>query len=408
MQMSSFKKSGHMPTLFSAFMYFGISSMIWALLSSLGVTIAEDFHLSPAQKGLLVALPILGGAFLRLVFGALTDRIGAKKTTMIGLTLTFVPLLWGWLGARSLGELQVVALLLGVAGASFAVALPMASRWFPPEHQGLAMGIVGAGNGGTVLTALFALRIAKHFGGNWHSVFAVAIIPIAITWLIVALLAKESPNRPAPKGLSDYLSILREPDTLWFSLFYSITFGGFIGLASFMPTFYHDQYGVPKILAGNYAAICIFAGSFVRPIGGYLADRFGGVRMLIGLYCVIGLLAFASARLFPLSIEIPLLFVLMASLGLGNGAVFQLVPQRFPRHIGVVTGIVGAAGGLGGFALPFALGYFKQTMGSFGTGLTGFALGAAFCIALVVVLHPLWNRAGWLGAGGRALAVAAD
>lgn len=409
MQMSSFKKSGHMPTLFSAFMYFDISFMIWVLLGPLAVFIAEDFHLTPSQKGLLVALPTLGGAFLRLVFGALTDRIGAKKTAMMGLTLTFIPLLLGWLGARDLNQLHVVALLLGIGGASFAVALPMASRWFPPEHQGLAMGIAGAGNSGTVLTALFAPRIAKHFGGDWHMVFAIALIPIAITWVVVALLAKDSPNRPAPKGMSEYLGILRQSDTLWFSLFYSITFGGFVGLASFLPTFYHDQYGVDKIQAGTYAAMCVFAGSFVRPIGGYLADRFGGVRMLIGLYTVIVLLALAAARLFPLSTEILVLFVLMASLGLGNGAVFQLVPQRFPRQIGVVTGIVGAAGGLGGFALPFALGYFKQTMGSFGIGLTGFALGAALCIALVIVLHPLWNRAGWLGAGGRAvLAPAAD
>jgi MFS transporter, NNP family, nitrate/nitrite transporter len=403
MHLADFKKSGHTPTLFSAFLYFDISFMVWVLLGPLAVFIAEDFKLSPAQKGLLVALPILGGAFLRLVLGSMTDRIGARKTALIGLSVTMIPLLWGWLGGRTLSELHMIALLLGVGGASFAAALPMASRWYPPEHQGLAMGIAGAGNSGTVLAALFAPRIANHCGGNWHMVFALAMIPVAIVWFIVALLAKDSPDKPAPKSMSEYLGVLKEPDTLWFCLFYSITFGGFVGLASFLPTFFTDQYGLNKVQAGSFTALCVFAGSFVRPIGGYLADRFGGVRMLVLLYGAIGILAFCVAQLPPLSLTTALLFVLMAALGCGNGSVFQLVPQRFPRQIGVITGIVGAAGGLGGFFLPSALGYLKQSMGSFGAGFTILAVAAACCIGLMLALHPVWQRAGWLGSGGRAV-----
>ena len=141
MHIKEFKKSGHLPTLLSAFLYFDVSFMVWVLLGPLAVFISEDFKLNPAQKGLLVALPLLGGSVLRLVLGVLCDRIGARKTALMGLAITVVPLLWAWLGARSVGELHYVGLLLGVAGASFAVALPMASRWYPPEHQGLAMGI---------------------------------------------------------------------------------------------------------------------------------------------------------------------------------------------------------------------------------------------------------------------------
>ncbi len=404
MHLREFKKSGHLPTLFSAFLYFDISFMVWVLLGPLAVFIAEDFHLSPAQKGLLVALPILGGAFLRLVLGAMTDRIGAKKTALIGLGVTLIPLCWGWLGARSLGELHLVSLLLGIAGASFAAALPMASRWYPPEYQGLAMGIAGAGNSGTVLTALFAPRIAKHFGGDWHIVLGLAMIPIVLTWIVVALLARDSPGKPAPKRMADYLAVLKEPDTLWFCLFYSITFGGFVGLASFLPTFFKDQYQLDKVQAGNLTALCVFAGSFVRPIGGYLADKFGGVRMLLMLYTAIGLLALAIAQLPPLGMATTLLFLVMAMLGSGNGSVFQLVPQRFPRQIGVITGIVGAAGGLGGFCLPSLLGYLKQSLGSFGAGFMIFAICAFGCVALMLTLSSFWQRAGWLGAGGRAVA----
>ena len=407
MHLSDFKKSGHTPTLFSAFLYFDISFMVWVLMGPLAVFITEDFKLTPAQKGLLVALPILGGSFMRLVLGAMTDRIGAKKTALFGLGITLIPLLWGWLGARSLNELHVVGLLLGVAGASFAAALPMASRWYPPEHQGLAMGIAGAGNSGTVLSALFAPRIAQAHGGDWHVVLGYAIIPILLTFIAVALMAKDSPDKPAPKSVNEYLGVIKQADTLWFCLFYSITFGGFVGLASFLPTFYVDQYGLEKVHAGSLTALCVFAGSFVRPIGGYLADRLGGVRVLVAIYACVCVLAFVLSQLPALTFATTLLFVLMATLGCGNGAVFQLVPQRYPRQIGVMTGVVGAAGGVGGFFLPTLLGYVKQNMGSFGAGFSFFAIAAAVAIALILVLHPLWQRAGWLGAGGKAVGATA-
>src|SRR5215469_15126540 len=174
----SFWKSGHLPTLFSAFLYFDVSFMIWVLLGALGNYVAADLGLNAAQKGLMTAIPLLGGSFLRLVLGQLTDRIGPRRTGCIGLTVTLVPLLGGWLWADSLPKVYAVGLLLGVAGASFAVALPLASRWYPPKYQGLALGLAGAGNSGTILATFFAPRLAETLG--WHAVFGLAILPLIL------------------------------------------------------------------------------------------------------------------------------------------------------------------------------------------------------------------------------------
>src|SRR5207249_3501830 len=231
----------------------------------------EDFRLDATWKGILVATPLLGGSIFRVVMGGLTDHLGPRRTGLVGIALTFVPLLLGWLFADSLWRLLPVAVLLGVPGASFAVALPLVSRWYPPEHQGLAMGIAGAGNSGTVLAALFMPRLAAAFG--WRAAMGLATVPMAVAAVVFFLCARDSSSQPAPRRFRDYAALLRELDTLWFCLFYGITFGGFVGLASFLGIFFHDQYGVGKVAAGDLTALCVFAGSFMRPIGGLLADR---------------------------------------------------------------------------------------------------------------------------------------
>src|SRR5262249_54917070 len=207
---------------------------------------------------------------------------GARRTALGGLTATLVPLLLGWLWADGFAELLVVGLLLGVAGASFAAALPLASRWYPPRHQGLALGIAGAGNSGTALALFFAPRLAAPFG--WHAVFGLALVPVLATLVLVTAFARESPDRPAPKPLAAYAGVLARRDTWWFCLFYSFTFGGFVGLASFLSVFFRDQFGLSKVEAGTFATVCVIAGSFLRPVGGYLADQVGGLRLLVGLY----------------------------------------------------------------------------------------------------------------------------
>lgn len=390
MRIKDFLKSGHPPTLFSAFLYFDISFMVWVLMGVLGVYIAKDFGLSASQKGLMVAIPILGGSLVRIPLGLLVDHIGPKKTGILGQIIVILPLLGTWLfTSATFHSILAFGLLLGVAGGSFAVALPLASRWYPAKHQGMAMGIAGAGNSGTVLASLFAPRLAEYFG--WHNVFGLALIPVVITLIAFSLLAKESPAQPKPKRLADYFSVLKETDTFWFCFFYSITFGGFVGLASFLGIFFHDQYGLSKVMAGNFTALCVFAGSFSRPIGGYFADRFGGVRMLSILFGLVGILMLGVGFLPPLITATLLIFLGMACLGMGNGAVFQLVPQRFRKEIGVITGIVGAAGGAGGFFLPTFLGFFKDVAGSYGVGFIIFGLASLSALVILRIVQTGWD-----------------
>src|SRR5713226_8077309 len=217
MQLRGFLKTGHTPTLFCAFLYFDISFMVWVLLGALANSIVPEFGLNEAQRGLMLAIPLLGGSILRIVLGLLTDHIGARRTGILGLVLTLLPLLLGWLWADSFPKILLVGLLLGVAGASFAAALPLASRWYPPEYQGIAMGIAGAGNSGTALATLFGPILAQVVG--WHAVFGLALIPVIFTLLVFVLLAKDSPNQPVRKPLTDYAAVLRLADTWWFCLF---------------------------------------------------------------------------------------------------------------------------------------------------------------------------------------------
>ena len=389
-----FMKAGHLPTLFAAFLYFDLSFMVWVLLGPLGVQIAKDLGLSPAEKGLMVATPVLAGAFLRIVNGVLVDHLRPKLTGAGAQILVIAGLLAAWFfGVHSFAQILLVGVVLGLAGASFAVALPLASRWYPPEHQGTALGIAGAGNSGTVLAALFGPSLAAAFG--WQNVFGLAAIPLAITLALYLMLAKDSPNCPPPKSLPDYLKVLRIGDAWWFMFFYSVTFGGFVGLASSLTIYFNDQYGLSAITAGYFTAACVFAGSLVRPVGGALADRIGGVRSLTVTYAV------AATALGIISIGLPqawmalVVFVVgMLALGMGNGSVFQLVPQRFQREIGVMTGVVGMTGGIGGFYLASSLGYSKQFTGSYGAGFLVFAALAALALVTLSGIKRRW-RSTW-------------
>ena len=382
---------GHKPTVFAAFLHFDLSFMIWVLLGALGVSISESLGLSAAQKGLMVAVPILSGSVMRIPLGLLSDKFGGRRVGIAMLLALYVPLLIGWRTGTSLGVLIAVGLLLGVAGASFAVVLPLASRWYPAERQGLVMGIAAAGNSGTVVANLVAPRIAAMVG--WHGVLALTTIPLTIVLLVFAALAKDSPTRVTAQSLSSYLAVLRERELWWFCLFYSVTFGGYVGLSSFMPLLLRDQYHLPAVTAGYLTALAALAGSALRPLGGYVADRIGGVRLLSVLFVGIAATYAAASRIPALTPMVAILVTAMICLGLGNGAVFQLVPQCFRRQIGIATGVVGAVGGLGGFMLPTMLGQFKQHTGSFAAGFL--VLGAVATTALVLMRWLMATNAHW-------------
>ncbi|MGM0725559.1 MAG: nitrate/nitrite transporter [Bacillota bacterium] len=381
MKLSELKSSGHPKTLLSSFLYFDVSFMIWVLLGALGAFIAQDFALSTAEKGMIVAIPILSGSFFRIVLGLFTDRIGPKKTAVIGMLFTTIPLIWGFIAGTTLSELVLIGILLGVAGASFAVALPMASRWYPPHLQGVAMGIAGAGNSGTLISTLFGPRLAEIYG--WHAVMGLALIPLSLVFLFFIFTAKDAPNQPAPKPLRSYFSVFQVKSAWFFCLLYAITFGGFVGLSSFLSIFFVDQYGISKIHAGDFVTLCVAAGSFFRPIGGLIADKIGGMKVLLGLFAVIGICLGGVSSLPALPLVITLLFTGMMCLGMGNGAVFQLVPQVFHKEIGIVTGIVGAAGGIGGFFLPNILGSLKEVTGSY---MFGFLTISLFVLVVFICL----------------------
>jgi NNP family nitrate/nitrite transporter-like MFS transporter len=383
--------NGNPRTLFASFLHFDLCFMLWVLLGSLGIYIADGAHLSAAEKGLVVAIPTLSGSLLRVPMGVLSDRFGGRRVGASMLVFLFVPLFIGWRAGDGLPALVAVGLMLGVAGSSFAVALPLASRWYPPERQGLAMGVAAAGNTGTVIANLAAPQLAERFG--WHAVMLLAMLPLAIVLVIFLALARDSPTHARPAPPRQYFSTVRHADLWWFCLLYSVTFGGYVGMGAFLPIFLHDQYGVSALQAGLVTAAATFCGSVVRPLGGYLSDRVGGVRLLSVLLLAIATSYLLASRLPPIGAMLPLLLVWMSCLGLGNGSVFQLVPQRFRREIGIATGVVGGVGGLGGFALPILLGIVGQTTGSFAIGFVVLAVVAASTFVALRVLAAIQH--GW-------------
>jgi len=392
-------------TLFASFLHFDVSFAIWVILGPLALFIAKDLHLSIVQKGFLVSIPPLGGAFFRIVLGFLSDRFGAKRVGVASMALTLVPLVLGWLAGSTFGMMIAVGLLLGIAGASFAVSLPLASRWFPPQKQGLAMGIAGAGNSGTVISTLFAPVIAAKIG--WHATLGVATLPVLVALLVFTWLAVDSPAQPKPRLLSEYAAVLGVPETWWFCFFYSITFGGFLALVSYLAIYFNTAYGVDKVHVGMLVAAASLAGSVLRPVGGFVADRIGGVVLAPIVLVVFAIGALVVATQPPLGTCAFVVFAMTGALGMGNGAIFQIVPQRFPREIGIVTGIVGAAGGLGGFYLPNLLSVMRAHTGTFASGFVTFAALAIAGAILLTLAGRGWS-ASFLSRGRTSFAFALE
>ena len=390
-QSKSFWQSGHTPTLLAAFLYFDVSFMVWVMLGPLAPIIAPELGLDPAEKGLMVAVPTLAGAVLRIVNGLLGDRIGQKLTGTLNQLIVMAGLIAGWwFGIDSFAGTIAIGVILGFAGASFSVALPLASRWYPAEHQGKALGIAGMGNSGTVLAALFAPILAKAFG--WNAVMGLAVIPLAVVFVFYLIAAKDSPDQPAAKPLAAYGEILKHEDAWWFMLFYGVTFGGFVGLSNSLSIWFADSFALTPVVAGYATAACVFTGSLLRPLGGALADKFGGTLTLTLVYIVAAVtLATISTGPATLALALALFILVMGTLGIGNGAVFQLVPQRFRKEMGVMTGLVGFAGGVGGFYLASSLGFAQKYTGSSSAGFLIFAGLALIALVGLTFVKGRWR-----------------
>jgi NNP family nitrate/nitrite transporter-like MFS transporter len=400
----AFLKSGHPPTLLSAFLYFDFSFAVWVLNGAMGPFISEQFHLTPAQIGLMVSVPTLAGAFMRFPLGVLSQYIGRKYAAIVEMSAIVIALIYGYLYVNTFHEVLAMGILLGIAGASFGVALSLGSGWFPRQYKGLAMGIAGAGNSGTALAALFAPRLALHFG--WQKVYGFAALMMLLPLAVMILFAKEPPDIEH-QTLRQHLSCLFEKDGWVFNLIYIITFGGFLGLATFLPSFYYSQFHVTKVQAGSLTVLATFTGSLTRVAGGWFADRIGGITTLsvVFLIAIAGLMGLVSVPSLTLT---TLLFMLsFAALGAGNGATFQLVPLRWPLTTAVAGGMIGEVGALGGGILPNLLGQSKQHTGSYAAGFICYAILALLVLGLMRIVSRKWTRT-WIAFGGRALAPASS
>jgi len=396
---TSFWTAGHLPTLFTALLYFDFCFAVWVLNAAMAPFISEDLALSPGDKGLMLAVPVFAGALMRFPLGLVSQYIGRKRAAVVEMSLCIAGLVFGWLVVDSYTSVIIMGVILGVAGASFGVALSLGAGWFPAKYKGLAMGIAGAGNSGAVLAMLFAPPLAKAYG--WKAVYGLAAIPMLVAMVLLIWLAKEPPDREEKK-LSDYLKVLVDKDAWVFNLIYMVTFGGYIGLTSFLPTLFHDQYGLAKESVGQYAAGIVIAASVLRVAGGWLADKVGGLRLLYALLGIVVVTGAAAATL-PSDprVLVAFMIVLFAALGAGNGAVFQLVPLRFPGSTAVAGSLIGEIGALAGGLVPIAFGSFKMWTGSFAAGFwLVMVLSLASAVVLLIV-GGRWSRT-WIGEGGRA------
>ena len=397
----TFLKSGHWPTLLASFLYFDFCFAIWVLNGAMAPFISETFGLNAAQKGFMISVPILAGALMRFPLGVLAQYIGRKNAAMVEMALVAAALAYGYFFVDRFDEVIAMGVLLGIAGASFGVALSLGSGWYPPKYKGLAMGLAGAGNSGTVLAVLFAPPLAQEFG--WPAVYGLAALTMTIPMVVMWLIAKEPPDREH-QSLRQHVACLFEKDGWSFSFIYVVTFGGFIGLASFLPTYFYDQFKVTKVEAGQLTMLATIMGSAVRVVGGYISDRIGGIHTLSGVLLLVAASLMACGLAGGSLVLTTLLFMLcFAALGAGNGALFQLVPLRWPATTAVAGSMIGEIGALGGGFVPNAMGQSKQYFDTYAWGFASFAVLALVMLAMLRRVQIRWTRT-WAEKGGRARA----
>lgn len=430
-------RMGNWKALLACFLYFDTGFTAWVMFGPLAPYISKQLGLSPSQAGFLVAVPVLSASIVRVTLGNLFQSVNGRSLALLGIAISAIPAIVLQIpfvpSYRMLLELGV---LLGVGGGSFAIALPMAGSSYPSRVQGLVLGLAAAGNIGAVVDGFVFPTLGQSYG--WQHATAAVLPLLALTAAAVLLWAED---RSAKSGsalkamvaffvslagvmalvaLIDagllgggrtgllllpilgaaiaaavlprrYLAVLRERDTWIMMLVYSITFGGFVGMSSYVSLLLTTQYGLTKVSAGMLMAALSFTGAMVRPIGGLLADRMSGVRVLLVLLSVIAVCngSFAVAMP-PLAGAVLLLLALYLCFGLGNGATFQLVPNRWRGKSGLMTGIIGAAGGIGGFYLPVVMGMAKESTGSYQLGFATFGVLAVLAFTAVVLLHRQW------------------
>ena len=403
--MPPFEPRGNTRMLVLATLAFTVSFYAWSMMGPLGPDLQDLLGLSEMQLAMMIAVPVLMGSLMRIPLGLLTDRHGGRLVFTGLMAFTIVPLVALALWHESFASVIVVGFFLGFAGASFAVGVPFVSRWYPPERQGMALGLYGIGMGGTVLGGLTAPRISDGWGLT--APFVVAAVLTGMMAVVFWLLARDAPvaRTVAPGGMFGALRVFRDRPAAWAPTFYYfLVFGGFVAMFAYLPKLLTSVHDLDKPDAAARAAGFALVAVIARPVGGWLADRAGADTVLrISFVCT----AIFAAALGPLYDEMVPLTVfalsMAAAFGLGTGAVFKLVAHDFPDRVGAVTGVVGAAGGLGGFFPPLVMAFVKSATGDY---LLGFVLLALTAVAALVVLYlmgpgTVGQKAGGAMAGAR-------
>jgi NNP family nitrate/nitrite transporter-like MFS transporter len=348
----------------------------------------------------MLSVPIFAGALMRFPLGVLAQYIGRKSATLVEMGGIALALLFGYFYVETFHHLIAMGVLLGIAGASFGVALSLGSGSFPARYKGLAMGLVGAGNVGTSLSALLAPQLAQAYG--WKAVYGIAALGLMVPVLVMIFLAREPDDVDKHAGLREHVACLFEKDGWAFSVIYAVTFGGFIGLATFLPSYYYDQFGVSKVQAGQLTMLAAFMGAALRIFGGWISDHWGGINTLTAVLLVISASLMACGLAGgSLVVTTLLLLLCFAALGAGNGALFQLVPLRWPLSTAVAGSMIGEIGALGGGLVPNAMGLSRQYAGTYFWGFALFSVLALLVLLMMRSMQMRWTRT-WAEKGGRA------
>nr|WP_224010295.1 nitrate/nitrite transporter [Cupriavidus pinatubonensis] len=373
--------SGAWTTLASSTFAFTICFAVWMLFAVLGIPLKKELGLNETEFGLLAATPVLSGSLIRVPLGLWTDRYGGRVVFFVLMLATVIPI-WLISYAHTLWQLLVLGLFVGLAGGSFSVGTPYVARWFPRSRQGLAMGIFGAGNSGAALTKFVAPALILA-AGTWEIVPRVYSVAMLVTAIVFWLGSRSNPAHRVmtSAGWREQLAVMRDPRVWRYSQYYSVVFGGYVGLSLWMTKYYIGEYGFDIKVAAFLAACFSLPGGVLRAIGGWISDRYGAHRTTWWVMWVswVGffLLSYPQTDFVihtttgPQSFRIALtpavftflLFVVGIAFAIGKASVFKFISNDFTHNIGAVSGVVGLAGGLGGFVLPILFGALADLTG---------------------------------------------